>query len=135
MRVNLDDPDNDPRVRRLARLLGLPVLHTVGVLFGVWRSCYVRRTPLIEEHEIDLAGETEGLAQGMLVAGLATIEADPSNDEAPASKKRVVRVNGISVRIGFLEQASQKGQRGGIASGIARRNKAESKRKEQQRSK
>lgn len=147
MRVNLDDPDNDPRVRYLARLLGLPILHAVGVLYGVWRTAYSRRSAFLSEQEIDIAGETTGLAEKMVTAALAKrcggrveqgsgkgfqanpsnlvqgrgntqVEADPSG---PLADPTMLRISGIEDRIEFLRNASEKGKLGGIRSAEARR--------------
>jgi hypothetical protein len=131
VRVNLDDPDNDPRVRFLARLLELPVLHAVGVLYGVWRTAYNRRSPYLTEQEIDIGGETPGLAKHMVTAGLAVrvkqSEGSASTEPlgAGSTEPFMLRVNGVESRIEFLVNAAEKGRIGGIRSGEARRKAAE----------
>jgi hypothetical protein len=102
MRVNIDSAAvTDPRMHLLGRHLGCNVHEVLGRLFRVWLVCYDRRSPVLSEIEIDIAGDRDGFATAMVASGLA------ENDETG------VYVKGVTERIEFLEKQSDKGRKSG----------------------
>lgn len=111
MRVNVDDSAlHEPRLRCLAKTLGIGHYEALGRIIHVWMLCYNRRTATVRTIDIDVAAELDGFAAAMITEELAE-----QTDEG-------VYVRGVTERIEFLERQADRGRK----SGASRRNKSES---------
>lgn len=109
----------DPRLTRLASLLGWSKRETAGCLvLDVWPICYDRTTAVLPEDDIDVAAGVKGFAKALCDSGLAQ-RVDTEN----------VRVSGATVRVRYLEASQDWGRVGGKRSGEVRRAKKEYERR------
>lgn len=104
MRVNVDSQAmGEPRIRRMARRLGITHYEVLGRLTHIWMVCYERRDEFLDILDGEVAaGELDGFVDAMVREGLADLV-----DE------KTVRVRGVSKRIDFLERQAEKGRKSG----------------------
>ena len=111
-RMSIDDMFlRDPRITRLARVLGVSKFDARGRLLEVIGVVYDRVDDLLTELDIDTAAEIDGFAKRMVEVDLAV----PSRGK--------FRVRGASERINYLRSREESGRAGGIKSGESRRNR------------
>lgn len=103
MRVNVDEAAlSEPRIRRMAKRLGLKHYEVLGRILHVWMLCYQRRSAIVDGIDIDIAaGDLDGFADAMLAENLA--------DRC----ENGVYVRGVTQRIEFLEKQAEKGRKSG----------------------
>lgn len=111
-RMSIDDMVvRDPRITKLARLVGWSRRETIGCLvMDVWPICYDQREFIIAADLVDLASGLEGFATHMVDSGLASW--------ARGSQK--IRIRGAQERIRYLDHKSEAGRVGGLKSGESR---------------
>lgn len=111
-RMSIDDSvQRDPRITKLARLIGWSRRETLGCLVSdVWPITYDQRTAIVAADLIDLAAGHDGFAQYMVSAELASW----------VRGNRKVRINGAEERIEYLDHKRRAGRVGGIKSGESR---------------
>lgn len=127
MRVNVDDPHNDPRVRHLARLAGGGIHDAVGRLLAVWRTAYMNRSPWMLPLDIDASADMDAFGEKMVTARLASLEPSPDEEGIPpATTFEATRapsalwIRGVRGRILHLLSASEKGRKSAEARRAAR---------------
>lgn len=102
MRVNVDSAIfGDARLKRLAKVLGVPWTQALGCLVAVWHHCYQMREAVVSVDDVDIVADVDGLAAAMVGVGLGEW----------ATKSRV-RISGVTERIAWLEKQSEKSARG-----------------------
>lgn len=112
-RMSIDDMvQRDPRITKLATLLGWSRRETMGCLIlDVWPICYDQREHTIVAELIDIAAGRSGFAAAMVESGLA--EWTRGNAK--------VRVRGAKERIEYLDRKKRAGVVGGRKSAESRR--------------
>lgn len=127
MRVNVDDPHSDPRVRHLARLTGAGIHDAVGRLIAVWRAAYLLRSPWMLPIDIDAHADMDAFGEKMITARLASTEPSSDAEELlPATTFDATRapgalwIRGVRRRIPHLLSASEKGRKSAEARRAAR---------------
>jgi hypothetical protein len=75
----------------------VPWTHALGLLVVAWHHAYQARAAVVLGEDIDLAADHDGLAGGMVQAGLAAVVG-----------KGKVRVAGVEERVAWLELQSNK---------------------------
>lgn len=115
-RMAIDDSvQRDPRITKLANLLGWSRRETLGCLVqDVWPICYDQRTAEVVAELVDLAANRDGFSAAMVESGLAKW----------LRGNRKVAINGASERIAYLDHKSEAGRVGGLKSGESRRSKS-----------
>lgn len=110
--MSIDDMvQRDPRITKLAQLVGWSRRETVGCLIvDVWPICYDQREHTISADLVDLAAQFTGFAAAMVSAELATW----------ARGNRKIRVRGAQERIEYLNHKRSAGSVGGINSAKSR---------------
>lgn len=104
-RVNLDSEVwTDPQVKRLARLCGWNMPHTVGTLAAVWNVAYSAKDPVISKLDGDTAAEHDGFIELMLREDVALAELEPDGR---------VYLHGVEKRIAYLLRQAERGAEGG----------------------
>lgn len=105
MRLNLDSGAiNEPRIRRIAKALGVSHYDILGRFCHLWMVCYERRTEFISDADADIAA---GELPGFVAATITNEMADRVDDT-------MIRVRGVVDRINFLEKQSIKGKLSGM---------------------
>lgn len=110
LRVNVDSSiRSDPRFDMMAAELGIPVQHLYGCMLVLWMACYARKSPRIYPQEADQCAGLPGFFKLLLKYDLA----EDAGEQ--------LRVRGVEERIKYLQSAAERGQQGGVRSGISRR--------------
>jgi DnaT DNA-binding domain len=114
-RMAIDDSvQRDPRITKLANLLGWSRRETLGCLVqDVWPICYDQRTAEVVAELVDLAANRDGFSAAMVESGLAKW----------LRGNRKVAISGAGERIAYLDHKSEAGRVGGLKSGESRRAK------------
>lgn len=107
-RINIDSSFfGDKRIDRLAKLSGEDPIMTRGRMLHLWHHCYLQRSAVLTEQEIDLHTEWLGdkpFAELLVISHLASPEGSEKVD-------RTYRISGVEDRIDYLVQRSEGGKR------------------------
>lgn len=102
MRVNVDSAIfGDGRLKKLAKVLGVPWTQALGCLVAAWHHSYQARCAVVLAEDIDLMADVDGLAAAMVQSGLAAIVG-----------KGKVRISGVTERIEWLEKQAERSTKG-----------------------
>lgn len=102
MRVNVDSKAlSEPRVRRLAKRLGITHFEALGRLLHVWMLCYERRSEVVPLVDCDTVADMDGFGAAMAAEDLADV------GHATATE---LRIRGVSERIEFLSRQAERGR-------------------------
>jgi hypothetical protein len=112
-RMSIDDSvARDPRITKLAKLLGWSKRETVGCLvLDVWPICYDQHASEVASELVNIAAERDDFADHMVSSGLAS----------RVRGNRKIRISGAQKRIEYLESKSNAGRVGGLKSAESRR--------------
>ena len=102
VRVNVDSAIfGDGRLKKLAKVLGVPWTQALGCLVAAWHHSYQARSAVVLAEDIDLMADVDGLAAAMVQSGLAAIVG-----------KGKVRISGVTERIEWLEKQAERSTKG-----------------------
>lgn len=108
-RVNIDGKLwQDPRARKVGRLLGWSLREVVGTLAAVWNVAYDSKCDELDVEDVDTAAEHDGFAAVLVASRMASV----------VSPERI-RLRGVQERIAYLLKQADLGRRGGLAKAAA----------------
>jgi uncharacterized phage protein (TIGR02220 family) len=125
-RMSIDDMFlRDSRVMRFAHMLGMSKFEACGRLLHVFALAYDRAdagsNDVVTAEDIDFAAEKVGVADAMIMVGLA--------QKVGSRSAKSIRIKGAKDRTEYLATRRESGRAGGVKSGETRRNRAEAKTK------